>query len=51
MSGEKFEKMEYFLPELVVTGEIAKDAMKIIEPYLRNKNKESKGKVILANSN
>lgn len=48
IAGERFEKMEYFLPELVVAGEIAKDAMKVIEPYLRNENIESKGKVILA---
>jgi len=48
IAGERFEKMEYFLPELVVAGEIAKDAMKVIEPYLKNENIESKGKVILA---
>lgn len=48
IAGEKFEKMEYFLPELVVAGEIAKEAMKVIEPHLRNAKIESKGKVILA---
>ncbi len=48
IAGEKFEKMEYFLPELVVAGEIAKDAMKIIEPYLRNEKIEFKGRIILA---
>lgn len=46
--GEKFENMEYFLPELVVAGEIVKEAMKIIEPYINKENVESKGKVILA---
>ena len=48
IAGEKFEKMEYFLPELVVAGEIAKEAMKIIEPFLKSEMIESKGKVILA---
>jgi len=48
IAGEKFEKMEYFLPELVVAGEIAKEAMQVIEPHLKNAKIESKGKVVLA---
>lgn len=48
IAGKKFEEGEYFLSELVVTGEIAKEAMKIIEPYLKNEKKESKGKIVLA---
>lgn len=48
VAGEKFEKMEYFLPELVVAGEIAKEAMKIIKPFIKSELIESKGKIILA---
>ena len=32
--GQKFEEGEYFLSELVVAGEVMKDGMKVIEPYL-----------------
>ncbi|MHA2088830.1 MAG: cobalamin B12-binding domain-containing protein [Promethearchaeota archaeon] len=48
IAGEKFENMEYFLPELVVAGEIAKETMKIIEPFINSEMRESKGKIILA---
>jgi corrinoid protein of di/trimethylamine methyltransferase len=33
--GEKFESGEYFLSELVVAGEVMKDGMKIIVPYIK----------------
>jgi len=33
--GEKFESGEYFLSELVVAGEVMKDGMKIIDPYIK----------------
>jgi len=32
--GRKFEEGEYYLSELVVAGEVMKDGMKVIEPYL-----------------
>ncbi|MHA2281417.1 MAG: cobalamin B12-binding domain-containing protein [Promethearchaeota archaeon] len=48
IAGEKFENMEFFLPELVVAGEIAKETMKIIEPFIKSEIIESRGKVILA---
>ncbi|MBN1856732.1 MAG: corrinoid protein [Dehalococcoidia bacterium] len=32
--GEKFEEGEYFLSELVVAGEVMKDGLKVIEPYI-----------------
>lgn len=46
--GEKFERSEYFLAELVVAGEIAKETMDTIKPYLTMEETESKGKVVLA---
>jgi 5-methyltetrahydrofolate--homocysteine methyltransferase len=48
IAGKKFEEGEYFLSELVVAGDIAKEAMKEIEPYLKNERRKAKGKVILA---
>ena len=32
--GQRFEAGEFFLSELVVAGEVMKDGMKVIEPYL-----------------
>jgi len=47
--GEKYKNQEYFLAELILSGEIFKEAMEIINPYLtKGKQKEGKGKVILA---
>jgi methanogenic corrinoid protein MtbC1 len=33
--GKKFEASEYFLSELIVAGEIGKEIIKILEPYLK----------------
>lgn len=48
--GEKFEEGEYFLSELVVAGEVMKDGMKVIEPYLTagGTSGEAKAKAIVA---
>ncbi len=47
--GEKFKNNEYFLAELILSGEIFKEAMSIIKPYLtKGKQKADKGKVLLA---
>jgi corrinoid protein of di/trimethylamine methyltransferase len=46
--GEKFEKKEYFLSELVVAAEVVKEGMSIIEPHLQTENRGVKGQVILA---
>jgi 5-methyltetrahydrofolate--homocysteine methyltransferase len=48
--GEKYKKEEYFLAELILSGELFKEAMELIEPYL-GENKiegDNKGKVLLA---
>ena len=47
--GERFQKGEYFLAELMLSGEIFKEAIAILEPYLA-KTSPSKplGKVVLA---
>ncbi len=47
--GQKFEEGEYFLSELVVAGEVMKDGMKVIEPYLTaGVSKETKARAIVA---
>jgi len=48
--GQKFEEGEYFLSELVVAGEVMKDGMKVIEPYLTagSNTAEAKAKAIVA---
>jgi 5-methyltetrahydrofolate--homocysteine methyltransferase len=34
--GEKFETKEFFLPELIMGGEIAKELTSILEPYIKD---------------
>jgi dimethylamine corrinoid protein len=48
--GERYQKKEYFLAELMLSGELFKEIMELIEPYLGEKKTEgnSKGKIILA---
>jgi 5-methyltetrahydrofolate--homocysteine methyltransferase len=45
--GDRFGAGEYFLNELVVAGEIMKDAMAIIEPHLRGEAAETKGVIVI----
>lgn len=48
--GERFAKEEYFIPDLVFSGEILKRIIKILEPHLKEKKaREAKrlGKVII----
>lgn len=46
--GERFQAGEYFLPELVVAGDVMKEGMKIINPYLKGESREKGEKVIIA---
>jgi methanogenic corrinoid protein MtbC1 len=46
--GEKFENNEYFLPDLIMSGEILRQITEILEPMLKTSPKsESLGKVVL----
>ncbi len=45
--GDGFEKHEYFLPELMHSGEIMKSAFHILEPYMKASGIKSEGKVVL----
>ena len=45
--GDRFEAGEYFLNELVVAGEIMKEAMDLLEPHLRGEAADFKGLVVI----
>jgi 5-methyltetrahydrofolate--homocysteine methyltransferase len=45
--GDLFSKGEYFLSELIVTGEILKNAMDVLEPKITGARSETKGTVVV----
>lgn len=45
--GKKFEKGDYFIPELIFAGAIMKNSMNIIEPLLKNIKVKKRGKIIM----
>jgi len=45
--GERYEAGEYFLAELIMAGEVMKEGMKILEPYLKEAKVEKLGKIVL----
>ena len=49
MVGEKYKKKEYFLAELMLSGDLFKEVTELIEPFLGGKQTEGdiKGKIIL----
>jgi 5-methyltetrahydrofolate--homocysteine methyltransferase len=46
--GEKFEKKEYFLPQLMLSAETMERAFEELQPLLQDEKKESAGKIIIA---
>jgi len=46
--GNMFESGEYFLPELVVAGEVMKEGMEIITPYIKDDSSTRIGCVLMA---
>lgn len=45
--GQRFEKNEYFMPELMMSGEILAQISELVKPLLENKDlPESKGKIV-----
>lgn len=47
--GDRFQKGEYFLAELILSGEIFKEAMACLDPYLaKSRPPKPVGKVVLA---
>jgi len=46
--GDKFSEKEYFLPELIMSGEILKDIFEVLQPKLKSGvATETKGKIVL----
>ncbi|MCX5852763.1 MAG: cobalamin-dependent protein [Deltaproteobacteria bacterium] len=45
--GEKFEKGEFFLPELILSGDLMKKAIEKIRPHMVSGDRISSGKVLL----
>jgi 5-methyltetrahydrofolate--homocysteine methyltransferase len=47
--GSKYERAEYFLMELIMAGEIMKETMKILEPYLKTSTEKRQpiGKIVI----
>lgn len=46
--GEKFQSGEYFLPELIVAGDVMKEGMKIIQPHLKEEKGRTRKKFLIA---
>lgn len=47
--GERFGNGDYFIPDLIYSGEILKEIAKLIEPHIKQKDKDSRklGKVVI----
>jgi 5-methyltetrahydrofolate--homocysteine methyltransferase len=46
--GQKFASGEYFIPDLVFSGEILKNVVKVLEPHLqKGKEEKQRGKVVI----
>ena len=45
--GNRFEKEEYFIPDLIYSGAIMKDAVALLGPLSDDKSRSSKGKVVV----
>ncbi len=45
--GERFECKEYFLPDLIMAGEIFQEAIALIEPRLAGTNTAARGAVVI----
>jgi len=45
--GERYKTGDYFLSELIVSGEIFKDSMKLVEPHLKADATASATKIVL----
>ena len=44
--GDRFERSEYFVSELVMAGELMKRALSVLKPHLKNEHR-ARGKIVL----
>jgi len=45
--GQRFQKNEYYLADLIMAGETMNEALKVLAPYLKVEKGKIKGKVVL----
>jgi 5-methyltetrahydrofolate--homocysteine methyltransferase len=45
--GEKYASREFFLPELIVAGDVFKESMEALEPHLEAGDASPRGKVVI----
>jgi methylmalonyl-CoA mutase cobalamin-binding domain/chain len=45
--GKKYEKGEYFLPELMAAGEIMKEGMEVLRPHLEKKETHGMARLVI----
>jgi 5-methyltetrahydrofolate--homocysteine methyltransferase len=45
--GQKYEAKEFFLSELIMAGEVMKEGMAVLEPYLKEAEVKKSGKILL----
>jgi len=45
--GNRFEREEYFIPELMYGGEIVRSSIELLKPFLKKEDIPAKGKVVL----
>ena len=45
--GEKFQNNEYFLPELIMAGEVMHEAMEVVKPHVRSEDVIPTNKIVL----
>jgi methylmalonyl-CoA mutase cobalamin-binding domain/chain len=45
--GERYERGEYFLSELIMAGVTMREGMVLIEPYFKDQTSETRGKILI----
>lgn len=45
--GERYENNEYFLAELLISGEIMNRVLKVLEPHLKMERAEATGRIVI----
>ncbi len=45
--GERFERREFFLPELMLSAKVMKTALDILRPHITEENQKSSGRIVL----
>jgi len=45
--GNRFEKEQYFVPDLIYAGEILKESLKMLKPLLKGDSREQEHKVVM----